>query len=84
MPQQHSTALDIIPSAMQVFLAGHMPAVAFYTLAAVEAIGMAVSLAKVTGLLSKSQAGGNIWQAYLDTLGVLAVGVLVQVRQGPG
>ena len=55
---------------VQIFLAGHMPAVAFYTLAAVEAVGMSVSLAKVAGVLDSSRvgdsAGDSIWKAYLD------------------
>ena len=63
---------------LQIFLAGHMPEVAFYTLAAVEAVGMSVTAAKVTGLLGKGN--GGIWQVYLDALGVLAVAVLVQVQ----
>lgn len=71
-------------SVRQIFLAGHMPAVAFYTLAAIEAVGITVSLAKVTGMLDSFRVGNdlgkNIWQSYLDTLGVLAVAVLVQVR----
>ena len=64
---------------VQIFLAGHMPALAYYTLAAVEAAGMITTLAKVIGILDKLSSGRSIWQAYLDTLGVLAVAVLVQV-----
>lgn len=59
-----------------------MPAAAFYTLAAVEAVGMSVSLAKVTGMLDGKVGdnfGRGVWQSYLDALGVLAVAVLVQV-----
>ena len=66
---------------IQVFLAGHMPSVAFYTLAAVEAVAMTVTAAKVTGLLDRLSSNGGIWQAYLDSLGVLAVAVLVQVSE---
>ncbi|KAK9812532.1 hypothetical protein WJX73_006664 [Symbiochloris irregularis] len=66
----------------QVFLAGHMPTVAAYTLAAIEAVGMSVTLAKVTGMLDGSRVGDNfgkgVWQSYLDALGVLGVTVLVQ------
>lgn len=53
-----------------------MPALAFYTLGAVEAGAAAITLAKVTGALSKAP---NIWHSYLDALGVIGSAALVQV-----
>ncbi len=67
-------------SLLQISIAGFMPRAAFGAAAVAVAAAVVMNGAKLSGVLDRLPAGGDIWALWSEVLGLLGLVILPQVR----